>query len=115
MKPAHQICPGSGTKAAVQDGPWRGTCPDCGKRVQVKLDGTYRRHGTTRAELDAYKRRRHDPVVGARIVCPWCPHTLEDHDDHGCDHVIEVGGYEYICNCAQTPTEIRNYLRDKAS
>jgi hypothetical protein len=113
MKPTQQ-CPGGGTRANTQTGPWRGTCPYCGKQTQVRIDGTYRRHGTTRDQLDAQARRRRDPAA-ALVVCPWCPHTIEDHDDAGCDHVIEVGGYEYICNCAQTPTEIRNYLRDKAS
>lgn len=114
MKVTRIRCPGSDTKANTQDGPWRGTCPDCGKKTQVKLDGTIRRHGTTRAQIAAWRRHQQAPGA-ARVICPWCPHDIEDHDDAGCDHVIEIGGYEYICNCAQTPTEIRNYLRDKAS
>lgn len=111
MRNKTQTCPGSGAKAERQNGPWRGICPNCGKQVQVKIDGTFRRHGVTRAQMEAWRQQQRDET-GARIVCPWCPHILDDHDEDGCDHVIEVGGYEYICNCGQTPNEITDYLHE---
>lgn len=78
MKVTRIRCPGSDTKANTQDGPWRGTCPDCGKKTQVKLDGTIRRHGTTRPALAAWRRHQQDPGA-ARVVCPWCtPERIRD-------------------------------------
>jgi hypothetical protein len=87
----------------------------------VKLDGMIRRHGSTQAEIDAWLRETAERQDGPgwsrkpRIVCPWCPHSIEDHDDDGCDVVIEVAGYEYICNCGQTPAEIREVLKSTVS
>ncbi|MBU8834464.1 hypothetical protein [Mycolicibacterium goodii] len=60
MKNKTQTCPGSGAKAERQNGPWRGICPNCGKQVQVKLDGTFRRHGVTREQMEAWRQQRRD-------------------------------------------------------
>ena len=70
----------------------------------------------TSEQIENWKReedeRQHGPGWPARprIICPWCPHSIEEHDREGCDLVIKVAGYEYTCNCGQTPAEIREYL-----
>ena len=107
-----RICPGSEDPPASQIDPWSGICTGCGQRRHIRHDGKIRRHGVNADQLADWQQRGDR---APKIVCPWCPHPLDDHDDEGCDHVIEIAGYEYICNCAQTQTEIRNYLRDKAS